>query len=142
LAVTSFYWLDICGGDDMERRDLLSQIGLEEADIAWAQRFGQAGRLAIEREKLRAVTWLAEPSGTFTEVHLLCGHRHILTIWRGDPAVLGHIREHFVERIGEVGKSPFQATGILLQLLLGTFDHAIRSFDAQLDNQCRLRSIG
>jgi hypothetical protein len=84
-------------------------------------------------------------------VHLLCSHQHILTVWRGDPAVLPHIREHFVERIGEVGKSPFQATGILLQLLLGTFDHAIRSFDAQLtkcesssttDDQCRLRSIG
>jgi len=49
-------------------------------------------------------------------------------------AILDNLRQHFVERVGEVGKSPFQATGILLQLLLSTLDHAIRSLDAQLDH--------
>jgi Mg2+ and Co2+ transporter CorA len=133
LVATAFCWLDIFGGDDTERKDLLTQIGLEETDIAWMQRFGQAGRLVIGGQKLRAVTWLAEPAGKLIEVHLLCSRQQILTVWRGDAAILDNIRQHFVERIGEVGKSPFQATGILLQLLLSTFDHAIRGLDVQLD---------
>jgi Mg2+ and Co2+ transporter CorA len=132
LAGTAFCWLDVCGGDDTERKDLLTRIGLEETDIAWLQRFGQAGRLAIGPQKLRAMTWLADPAGKFIEVHLLCSRQRILTFWRGDGSILDNIRQLFVDRIGEVGKSPFQATGILLQLLLGTLDHAIRAFDVQL----------
>ena len=133
LTGTSFCWLDICGGDDTERTDLLAEIGLEETDVVWVQRFGQAGRLTIGRQRLRAVTWLADPAGKLIEIHMVCYHQRILTVWKGDPADLEHIREHFVERIGEVGKSPYLATGILLQLLLGTLDHAIRRFDGQLD---------
>ncbi len=66
-------------------------------------------------------------------MHLLCSDRRILTVWKGDPADLDHIREHFVEQIVEVGKSPYLAAAIVLQLLLGTLDHAIRRYDAQLD---------
>jgi Mg2+ and Co2+ transporter CorA len=133
LAATAFCWLDIFGGNDIERKTLLAQIGLEETDLVWVQRFGQAARLTIGQKKLRAVTWMAEPTGKLIEVHLLCSHQRILTVWRGDIAILDNLRQHFVERIGEVGKSPFQATGILLQLLLSTLDHAIRGLDAQLD---------
>ena len=134
LAASAFCWLDIFGGDDTERKALLAQIGLEESDLVWVQRFGQAGRLTIGQKRLRAVTWMAEPAGKLIEVHLLCSHQRILTVWRGDIAILDNLRHHFVERIGEIGKSPFQATGILLQLLLSTLDHAIRSLDAQLDH--------
>jgi Mg2+ and Co2+ transporter CorA len=137
LAATAFCWLDIFGGNDTERKTLLAQIGLEETDLVWVQRFGQAARLTIGQKKLRAVTWMAEPAGKLIEVHLLCSHQRILTVWTGDIAILDGLRQHFVERIGEVGKSPFQATGILLQLLLSTLDHAIRGLDAQLD---RLRA--
>jgi Mg2+ and Co2+ transporter CorA len=133
LAANAFCWLDIFGGDDTERKALLAQVGLEEPDLVWAQRFGQAGRLAIGQNKVRAVTWMAEPAGKLIEVHLLCSRQRILTVWKGDMAILDNLRQHFVERIGEVGKSPFQATGILLQLLLSTLDHAIRRLDAQLD---------
>jgi Mg2+ and Co2+ transporter CorA len=134
LAVTAFCWLDIFGGSDAERNELLSQTGFEEIDITWIQRFGRAGRLAIGQHKLRAVTWLAGPAGKPIEVHLVCNRQRILTLWRGDPAILDNIRQHFVERIVEVGKSPFQATGILLQLLLSTLDHAIGGLDARLDH--------
>ena len=112
----------------------MALIGLEETDLVWLQRFGQAGRLSIGQKRLRAVTWMAEPAGKLIEVHLLCSHQRILTFWRGDAAILDTLRQHFVERVGEVGKSPFQATGILLQLLLSTLDHAIRSLDMQLDH--------
>ena len=134
LAASAFCWLDIFGGDDTERKALLALIGLEETDLVWLQRFGQAGRLTIGQKRLRAVTWMAEPAGKLIEVHLLCSHQRILTVWRGDVAILDNLRQHFVERVGEVGKSPFQATGILLQLLLSTLDHAIRSLDTQLDH--------
>jgi len=133
LAATAFCWLDIFGGNDTERKSLLGQIGLEETDLVWVQRFGQAARLTIGQKKLRAVTWMAEPTGKLIEVHLLCSRQRIVTVWRGDIAILDNLRQHFVERIGEVGKSPFQATGILLQLLLSTLDHAIRGLDEQLD---------
>ena len=133
LAATAFCWLDIFGGNDTERKTLLAQIGLEETDLVWVQRFGQAARLTIGQKKLRAVTWMAEATGKLIEVHLLCSRQRIVTVWRGDIAILDNLRQHFVERIGEVGKSPFQATGILLQLLLSTLDHAIRGLDEQLD---------
>lgn len=134
LAATAFCWLDIFGGSDAERNELLSQTGFEEIDITWIQRFGRAGRLAIGQHKLRAVTWLAGPAGKPIEVHLVCSRQRILTLWRGDIAILDNIRQHFVDRIVEVGKSPFQATGILLQLLLSTLDHAIGGLDARLDH--------
>ena len=134
LAASAFCWLDIFGGDDTERKALLALMELEETDLVWLQRFGQAGRLSIGQKRLRAVTWMAEPAGKLIEVHLLCSHQRILTFWRGDAAILDTLRQHFVERVGEVGKSPFQATGILLQLLLSTLDHAIRSLDMQLDH--------
>lgn len=134
LRTTPFCWVDIFGGSDAERNELLSQTGFEEIDITWIQRFGRAGRLAIEQHKLRAVTWLAGSAGKPIEVHLVCSRQLILTLWRGDKAILDNIRQHFVERIVEIGKSPFQATGILLQLLLSTLDHAIGGLDARLDN--------
>jgi hypothetical protein len=49
LAATAFCWLDIFGGDDTERKALLAQIGLEETDLVWVQRFGQAGRVLFGR---------------------------------------------------------------------------------------------
>jgi hypothetical protein len=42
LAASEFYWLDLFGGDDSERKSLLMQLGLEDADVIWVQRFGQA----------------------------------------------------------------------------------------------------
>ena len=47
VAAATFCWLDNFGGDDTERKALLAQVGLDETDLAWAQRFGQAGRLMI-----------------------------------------------------------------------------------------------
>jgi Mg2+ and Co2+ transporter CorA len=90
--------------------------------------------MVIGRQRLRAVTWLAEPGGKLVEVHLLCSRQRILTVWHGEAVILDEIRQHFAERIGEAAKSPFQAAGMLLQLLLGTLDHAIRMLDAQLDH--------
>ena len=45
LAATAFCWLDIFGGSDAERNELLSQTGFEEIDTTWIQRFGRAGRV-------------------------------------------------------------------------------------------------
>ena len=62
-------------------------------------------------------------------MHLLCSRQRILDrLARRCGRSWTIFVSCFVERIGEVGKSPFQATGILLQLLLGTLDHAIRGF--------------
>jgi Mg2+ and Co2+ transporter CorA len=133
LAADALCWIDIFGGDDIARQDLLTALGLEDTDMSWAQRFGQAGRMTIGSRKLRAVTWLADPTGQVIEVHLLCAGLRIITVWRGDGAVLDEIRQHFAERITEFGKSPFHAAGILLQLLLGTLDHALRGLDDRLD---------
>jgi len=63
LTGTSFCWLDICGGDDTERTDLLAESGLK-TDVVWVQRFGQAGRLTIGRQRLRAVTGSPTPQGS------------------------------------------------------------------------------
>lgn len=129
-----FFWLDLCGADAPERTLYLNEIGAEPAEIAWALRFGQAGRIHIGRRKLRAVTWLAESAGNLIEVHVLAWDRCIVTSWIGDAAALDDIRQQFAERACGIEKSPYNAAAILMQLLLGTLDHAIRSMDATLDD--------
>ena len=53
LGTDALCWIDIFGGDDTEHKELMSEAGFEDIDIAWAQRFGQAGRMAIGSRKLR-----------------------------------------------------------------------------------------
>ncbi len=132
-APSKFRWIDIFAGEEGERNDLLRYLGLEESDAAWASRFGQVGRMVISRNRLRAVTWLADSGGQLIELHLICTKGCIVTIWNGDPAGLEEVRQHFAERIAGVENSPFQAVGMLLQLILGTLDHTIHDLDAQLD---------
>jgi Mg2+ and Co2+ transporter CorA len=128
-----FFWLDIVGEDVATRSHFLSALGVEGADAAWVLRFGQAGRMHIGRQRLRAVTWLAEPSGALVEVHVVCWGRCIVTVWSGDAAALDDIRQQFAERVCGFAKNLYHAGAILLQLLLGTLDHAIRSMDTALD---------
>jgi Mg2+ and Co2+ transporter CorA len=129
----TFFWLDIFGGNVVTRTELLGGLGLDATDITWALRFGQAGRLYIGRDKLRAVTWMADQLGNLCEIHVLSSPRCILTIWEGDAAALDEIRQLFGERAEGLQKSHFAAAASLLQLLIGTMDHAIRSFDLSLD---------
>jgi Mg2+ and Co2+ transporter CorA len=134
ISAGRFFWLDIFGGDEPTRSGHLTQLALERADLAWAQRFGQAGRMHIGRQKLRAVTWMADPNGNLIEVHVIATQQFILTLWSGDAAALDEIRQQFAERVGGLENSLYHAAGILLQLLLGTLDHAIRSLDLGLDD--------
>jgi Mg2+ and Co2+ transporter CorA len=127
------FWLDIYDGDERTRTELLSALGLDGTDIAWALRFGQAGRMYIGRDRLRAVTWIADPSGNVHEVHVYASGHYILTIWNGAAATLDEIRQLFGERIAGLENSRYAATGILLQLLLGTLDYAVHGLDLALD---------
>ena len=127
------FWLDIYAGDERTRTELLSALGLDSSEIAWALRFGQAGRMYIGRDKLRAVTWIGDPAGNVHEVHVYASRHAILTIWNGDAAALDEIREQFGERIAGLENSRYAATGILLQLLLGTIDYAVQGLDLALD---------
>jgi Mg2+ and Co2+ transporter CorA len=132
--IATFCWVDVFGGAESERKNLLTALGLEGAEVASALRFGQAGRMVIGQQHLRAVTWLADPGGTLTEIHLLGTQQRIVTVWSGDAAALEEVRQHFADRVGAVARSPYQAAGMLLQLLLGTLDHAVRDIDSRLDN--------
>jgi len=133
-AAGKFFWLDVFAGDEIARNVILGQLRLEACDIAWTQRFSQTGRMLIGRNKLRAVTWMAEPTGALIEVHLLCTPQCILTVWAGNVTALDEVRQQFAERVAGVEENPFHAAGILLQLLLSTLDHAIRDLDAGLDD--------
>jgi Mg2+ and Co2+ transporter CorA len=134
-----FFWLDIFVGGEAERTDFLDQLGLEADDVNWMQRFGQTSRMVLGRRKLRAVTWLAGRPGGLAEVHLLSCQRFIVTLWRGDSDALVDVRERFSTRIGYLDGSHYQATGLLLQLLLGTLNLAIAELDSELSGlQARL----
>ncbi len=124
-----FFWLDIAGGGAAARAEMLGALRLDEADAAWLQRFGQTGRMNIERERLLAVTWVAEHGRGLLEIHLLCTSACLVTVWNGSAGVLDEIREHFAERASALEKSPHHAAGILLQLLLGTLQLAISELD-------------
>jgi magnesium transporter len=130
---SKFFWLDVFGGTDTARVELLSELGLDNSDIVWALRFGQSGRMYIGRGKLRAVTWVADQAGNLSEIHVLCSPQCILTIWQGDVTALDEIRQQFGERASGFENSHYAAAGILLQLLIGTLDHAIRGLDLALD---------
>ena len=132
IAPLQFFWLDVFAGDETTRTDVLRQLGLDAADISWALRAGQVLRMVIGAHGVRAVTWLAEPAGKMTEVHVLCSRRCILTVWNGDPAALGHARQHFLERATELEKNPFHAAAIVLQLLLASLDQAITTLDSRV----------
>ena len=128
-----FFWLDVFGGDEATRTELLQEMGLDSTEIAWALRFGQSGRMYIGRNKLRVVTWMADPTGDVHEVHVFSGPNGIMTIWHGDATALSEIRQQFGERVAGLENSPYGAAGILLQLLAGTLDHTLHGLDLALD---------
>ena len=128
-----YFWLDIFAGDEATRTELLREMGLESPEIAWALRFGQSGRMYVGRNKLRVVTWIADPGGDVHEVHILSRPNGILTIWHGDATALNEIRQQFGERVAGLENSPHAAAGILLQLLTGTLDHTLHGLDLALD---------
>ena len=39
-----FFWLDVFGGDETTRTELLREMGLENPEIAWAPRFRPIGQ--------------------------------------------------------------------------------------------------
>jgi len=138
IEAGAFFWLDLAGGGQgAERALFLARLGLDETEIAWAERFGQTGRMVISRQKLRAVTWIAYGFEQLEEIHVLGTQQWIVTIWNGDSITLEEIREHFAERAGELAKIPYHAAAILLQLLLGTLQRGISELDGRLQ---RLRA--
>jgi Mg2+ and Co2+ transporter CorA len=138
VAAGRFFWLDIFDPDATGDVAHLAQAGLDSADIAWALRFGQIGRMQIEPGRLRAATWIADRAGNLLELHLIGRKRCIVTVWRGGAKELDDIRAQFAERVAGFEDSPYQAAGILLQLLLGTLDYVTESLDISLDD-LRLR---
>ena len=139
IVAERFFWLDIFGGGEAERTDFLNQLGLEADDIAWAQRFGQTGRMQVGRGKLRAMTWFVGRTGSIAEVHLLSSQHFIVTVRNGDDGALDEVWQRFSTRIGYHDQSHYHAAGIHLQLLLGTLDLAIAELDSELGGlQARL----
>ena len=133
-AAGRFFWLDIFDPDATEDVAHLAHAGLDSADIAWALRFGQIGRIQIEPGRLRAATWIADRAGNLLELHLIGRKQCIVTVWRGGAKELDDIRAQFAERVAAFEDSPYQAAGILLQLLLGTLDYVTESLDISLDD--------
>jgi hypothetical protein len=133
-AAGRYFWLDIVDPDATAAGASLAEAGLDSADIVWALRFGQIGRMQIKPGRLRATTWIADRAGNLLELHLLGRKQCIVTVWRGGPKELDDIRGQFAERVAGFEDSPYQAAGILLQLLLGTLDYVVESLDLSLDD--------
>lgn len=128
-----FLWLDFVGADPSICTAGLSELGLDAADIAWAMRFGQAGRMLIGRRRLRVATWIADPDGALIELHLLACAKGLATVWGGDPAILERIRRQFTEHASGFQNNFYLAAGILLQLLLAMLDHVLQRLDNRID---------
>ena len=111
VATLDFFWVDVSVGDETIRAEMLAQLGLEASDLSWALRFGQTAGMVIDRRGLRAVTWLAEPPGNATEVHVLCAQRCVLTVWSGDPVALAQARAHFADRAAELTQESLSGSG-------------------------------
>jgi Mg2+ and Co2+ transporter CorA len=132
LEAGKVFWLDLVGELSKDALEMLRRIGLDDADLTWLTRFRQSGRMTLTRQKFRVVTWIADGPKKLIEIHVLCVGHCLLTLWNDKPELLRGIREHFAERAARLEKSPYQATAILLQLLLGTVHAAIDEFDEEL----------
>ncbi|HTP01568.1 MAG TPA: CorA family divalent cation transporter [Anaerolineales bacterium] len=126
-----YVWLDICGPPALADEAMLLEIGMDAADTAWIRRFNQAGRLAISRRGIRAVSWLAAPLEGLIEIHVWASSKGLVTLWHGKPELLGNVHQEFVERLAGASRS-YHVTAILLQLLLGSLEQAITSIDERL----------
>ncbi len=133
-----FFWLDLVGEDPDPASEKLAIMGVEPADVAWASRFGQMGRLHVGRNRLRAVTWCADSEGHLIEIHLIACKAGVATLWKGAPDALDDIRMKFYMRAGGVERDFHLAGGILLQLILGTLDQLLLLLDTYVDDM-RLR---
>ncbi len=133
VAAGTFFWLDIVGEDEAARSARLGQFGLSAADIAWALRFGQAGRMHLGPQRLRAATWIADRSGRLIEIHVIGCASGVATLWTADATILDRVRQQFAERVGGLEGDFYRATAILLQLLLGPLDAAVLGLDALID---------
>ena len=65
IAPLKFFWLDVFAGDEAVQKEVLTELGLDAAEVLWALRFGQVPRMAIGQHGVRVVTWLAESAGTY-----------------------------------------------------------------------------
>ena len=129
ISARRLFWLDICGVEPSVAREYLVKMGVDDTGIARALRFGQAGRIAIGRPGISAVTWLGDPPNDLIELHFRSSSSYIFTIWNGDARVLDEARRAFADRIVGVQQSPHHAAAIVLQLLHGTLYHSLASLD-------------
>src|SRR5262249_20444099 len=134
VASDQFFWLDISAADGATWAGLLTNLNLQDPDVSWVQRFGQAGRMVISKDGVRAVTWLGDAAASLIEVHVLCTRRWLLTVSKGAPAALDEARQRFAERAPKLEKSSYQAAATLLQLLLGTLGNAVSDLDSRIES--------
>jgi Mg2+ and Co2+ transporter CorA len=138
VAAERLRWIDIVTSDSAAQTWLFHELlGLDPAEQAWMQRFGQAGRMFISQHKIRAVTWLVAPGAGISEFHVLCIDKTILTFWQGDPRALDLIRSEFTARAGELEGSHHRAAAILLQFLLATLYQGVGDVDDRLEALAR-----
>lgn len=131
IAEGQYVWLDICSSTSQLDGALLEEFGMDAAEIAWLQRFGQVGRIAITRKGIRAVTWLAAPPA-FIELHFWSSAKGVVTFWQGNPEALDDVRQEFVERFAAASRSHYHGAAILLQLLAGRLDEGISFIDERI----------
>lgn len=133
LSRGQFFWIDLVGGDEAARAAWLAAPCFDARDGAWAQRFGQAGRISLDGGRLRASTWLSEgPQKGLCEIHVLSSQACVLTAWDGEASALDVARSRLAEALANPQSGAATATAILLQLILATLHEAMRSVDAQL----------
>jgi Mg2+ and Co2+ transporter CorA len=138
VAAERLRWIDIVTADGAAQTRLFNELlGVDPAEPAWMQRFGQAGRMLISQHKIRAVTWLIAPDAGLSEFHVLCIDKTILTLWQGDPRALDLIRSQFAARAGELEGSHHRAVAILLQFLLATLYQGVGDVDDRLERLAR-----
>lgn len=129
ISARRLFWLDICGVEPSVATKYLVTMGVDDSGIARALRFGQAGRMAIGRQGIGAVTWVGAAPNDLIELHFRSSSTYIFTIWNGDPRVLDEARRDFADRVAGVQDSPYHAAAIVLQLLHGTLLRALAGLD-------------
>lgn len=129
ISTGRLFWLDICGVEAAVAKEFLVAMGVDDAGIERTLRFGQAGRIAIDRDGIRAVTWLGAPPHDLIELHFRSSSSYIFTIWDGEARILDEVRREFADRVAGMQERPYHAAAIMLQLLHGTLYRALGGVD-------------
>ncbi|HLX87977.1 MAG TPA: magnesium transporter CorA family protein [Acidimicrobiales bacterium] len=131
---TEFFWLDLDGLDD-ESGDVLRQgFGFHPLAVEDAVNFGQRPKLEDYDDFTYLVVYGAKDAGTPVEVHVFYSEGRLVTVHRGDNALLDDARTRFTRHRADTLSPPgISVLYLVVDSLIDSFFPVLAQFDDRID---------